>query len=378
VRLLFLTRSLNYGGAERQLVELACGLKRAGESVAVATFYGGGSLESSLLGASVPLHVLGKRFRWDLLGFLWRLVSLFRKSQPVILHSYLGTSNILAVATRWICPGMKVVWGVRASNMKLGHYGWLDQFLYWLECRLSTFADLIIVNSNAGLDYATDHGFPATRMVMIHNGIDIQQFCPDPTVRDRLRAEWGIATQECVIGLVGRLDPMKGHKVFLQAAALLKKERSDVRFVCVGDGSSDYRRSLVHLSEQLGLEQRVIWVPGGDDVKAVYNALDILTSASEFGEGFSNVIGEAMACQTPCVVSDVGDAKEIVGDAGLVVRPGEARGIYEAWIQLLGLETPKRAEMGTRARARIVARYSIDRLVADTASALGRLVQSPK
>lgn len=273
---------------------------------------------------------------------------------------------------------MKVIWGVRASNMKLGHYGRLEQFLYWLECRLSRFADLIIVNSHAGWDYAANHGFPAARMVVICNGIDVQQFYPDPAARERLRAEWGITAQERVIGLVGRLDPMKGHEVFLQAAALLKNERSDVRFVCVGDGPSDYRRSLIRLSEQLGLEQQVRWIPGSDDTKAVYNALDILTSSSEFGEGFSNVIGEAMACETPCVVSDVGDAKEIVGEAGLVVAPGRVREIYEAWVKLLGLEPHKKAEMGGHARARIVARYSIDRLVADTARALNRLVQSPK
>ncbi len=378
MRLLFLTRSLNYGGAERQLVELACGLKRAGESVAVTTFYGGGSLESSLVAAGVPLHVLDKRFRWDLLGFLWRLGSLVRGSRPAILHSYLGTGNILAVAARWLCPGMKVVWGVRASNMELGRYGWLHWFLYWLECRLSRFADLIIVNSRAGWDYAAAHGFPTARMVVIPNGIDVHRFCPDPAARGRLRAEWEIGMQECLIGLVGRLDPMKGHEVFLQAAALLQKKQSNVRFVCVGDGPSDYQESLVRLSERLGLEQRVLWISGRDDMNAIYNALDILTSSSRFGEGFSNVIGEAMACETLCVVSDVGDAKEIVGDAGLVVVPGEVRGIYEAWVQLLSLEDHKRAEIGGRARARIVDRYSIDRLVTYTASALDRLVPSPR
>lgn len=378
MRLLFLTRSLNYGGAERQLVELACGLKRAGESVAVTTFYGGGSLESSLVAAGVPLHVLDKRFRWDLLGFLWRLGSLVRGSRPAILHSYLGTGNILAVAARWLCPGMKVVWGVRASNMELGRYGWLHWFLYWLECRLSRFADLIIVNSRAGWDYAAAHGFPTARMVVIPNGIDVHWFCPDPAARGRLRAEWEIGMQECLIGLVGRLDPMKGHEVFLQAAALLQKKQSNVRFVCVGDGPSDYQESLVRLSERLGLEQRVLWISGRDDMNAIYNALDILTSSSRFGEGFSNVIGEAMACETLCVVSDVGDAKEIVGDAGLVVVPGEVRGIYEAWVQLLSLEDHKRAEIGGRARARIVDRYSIDRLVTYTASALDRLVPSPR
>ena len=378
MRLLFLTRSLNYGGAERQLVELACGLKRAGESVAVTTFYGGGSLESSLADAGVPVHVLGKRFRWDLLGFLWRLGSLVCSSQPAILHGYLGTGNILAIAMRWLCPGMKVVWGVRASNMKLGHYGWLDRFLYWLECRLSCFADLIIVNSHAGRDHAAAHGFPTARMVVIPNGIDVHRFCYDPAARMRLRAEWGIGTQECLIGLVGRLDPMKGHKVFLQAAALLQQKQSDVRFVCVGDGPYDHRGSLVRLSDQLGLEKRVLWFPARDDMEAVYNALDILTSSSVFGEGFSNVIGEAMACETLCVVSDVGDAKEIVGDAGMVVAPGEAREMCGAWVQLLNLEARKRAVMTGRARDRIVARYSVDRLVADTACVLGRLAQSPR
>jgi glycosyltransferase involved in cell wall biosynthesis len=323
-------------------------------------------LESGLTDAGVPLHILGKQSRWGVVGFLWRLARLVRSSCPAILHSYLGTANILAVLMKPFSPRMKVVWGVRASNMELGHYGWLDRVLYWMECRLSRFADLIIVNSHAGREYAVAQGFPRKTMVMIPNGIDTQRFCQDGAARARVRGEWGVADQECVIGLVGRLDPMKGHQTFLQAAMLLARERSDVRFVCVGDGPSSYRETLRMLAEQRGLDKRILWVPASDSMPAVYNALDLLTSSSTFGEGFSNVIGEAMACGTPCVVSDVGDASMIVGETGLVVPPRDPEALCKAWCEALAWTAEECASRGRQARERIAQQFSVDRMVKAT------------
>ncbi|TKB63784.1 MAG: glycosyltransferase, partial [Nitrospira sp.] len=322
MRILFLTRSLSYGGAERQLVALAKGLWSREQSLAIATFYPGGAFSKDIESAGVPVISLGKRSRWGMFRFLWRLFRLVHTSQPQILHGYLGTANILTVLLKPLCPETKIVWGLRASNMELERYGCVDQIQSWVECKLSHFADLIVVNSHAGFDFAARKGFSQDKMVVIQNGIDVDRFHPNPVSRDRLRDAWGISDREQLIGLVGRLDPMKGHETFIKAAALLSQQRDNIRYICVGDGPEVFKRKLVALSEEVGLGHRLIWASAGDDVGAIYNALDLVTSCSSYGEGFSNVIGEAMACGRPCVVTDVGDAKRIVGDTGYVVVPG--------------------------------------------------------
>ena len=178
IQLMFLLRSLNYGGAERHVVALATSLCQRGKSVAVVTLYSAGPWRKNLEAAGVPLYTLGKRWRWDLF-FFFRLIKLVQEIRPTILHGCLGTANILTVLLHPLLPHARIVWGVQASDMDLGRYGWFDRMLYRLECALSRFADLIIVNSHSGLDYAVGHGFPRKEMRVIPNGIDTDRFRPD-------------------------------------------------------------------------------------------------------------------------------------------------------------------------------------------------------
>jgi glycosyltransferase involved in cell wall biosynthesis len=370
MRILFLTRSLSYGGSERQLVALAKGLWKQGTFVTVATFYPGGPLGRDLESTEVPVESLGKRSRWDVLGFFWRLVRLVFRVRPTILHGYLATANILTILLKPFFPSSKIVWGLRASNMELERYGYVDQIQSWVECKLSHFADLIVVNSHAGFDCAARKGFPQDKMVVIPNGIDVDRFHPDPVSRERLRDAWGISEREQLIGLIGRLDPMKGHDMFIKAAALLSRGRDNIRYICVGDGPEAFKQKLVALSQEVGLGHRFIWVSAGDDVGAIYNALDLVTSCSSYGEGFSNVIGEALACGKLCVVTDVGDAKRIVGDTGYVVAPGNPAALASTWQVALEAGGVEKASRSQRARERVIERFSLERLIEETARVL--------
>ena len=200
-------------------------------------------------------------------------------------------------------------------------------------------------------------------MVVIQNGIDVDRFHPDSVSRNGMRQAWGISDRDQLIGLVGRLDPMKGHDTFIKAATLLSRGRDNIRYVCVGDGPEVFKQKLVALSKEVGLGHRLIWVSAGDDVGATYNALDLVTSCS-YGEGFSNVIGEAMACGKPCVVTDVGDSAVIVGDAGRVVPPKDSNALAAGWASILDLNQERRNALSAAARQRIVEHYSLANIVA--------------
>ena len=369
--ILFLARSLDRGGAERQLVVLAKGLASRGHAVSVAVFFGGGVYEIELDEAGVCVLNLGKTGRWDILPFLNRLVHLLRKKRPTVLHSYLGVPNILATVLKPLLPGTRIIWGVRASNVDLSCYDWLSRLAYALERRLARFADLIIANSHAGATYAVKHGFPQQRVVVIPNGIDTESFRFNPQGRGQIRAEWHIRESELLIGLVARLDPMKDHAMFLQAASLLAAKFPNLRFVCVGNGAPDYSESLKQMAAAQGLGKRMIWTGARDDMPAVYSALDIASSSSSFGEGFSNTVAEAMACSVPCVVTDVGDSALIVGDTGHVVAPDDHSALAAAIGRLAGLSPKERRVLGEACRARIVSEFGMDRLVQRTEQVLG-------
>ena len=360
IRLVLLARSLDYGGAERQLIALAKGLHARGHHVVVAVFYPGGALEAELRAAGVPVVSLDKSGRWDVIGFLYRFGRFLRQERPEILHGYLPMPNILALLAKPVCSG-KVVWGVRASNMEARHYGWLAGVESRVERTVARFATLIICNSHAARSYHVSRGFPANRTIVIPNGIDTERFRPDPGARRRVRAAWGVDDREKLVGLVGRIDPMKGHPTFLKAAAQLARERLDVRFICVGGGPSSYVSELRHLAHDLGLPPRLIWAGPQEDMPGVYNALDLVVSASSFGEGFSNVVGEAMACGVPCIVTDVGDSPLIVQDTAMVVPSGRPAALATAMDQQLDRLSHGEFDRAL-IRTRIMTDFSLSRL----------------
>jgi glycosyltransferase involved in cell wall biosynthesis len=365
IRVVFLIRSLNVGGAERQLLTLATGLSRSRFEVTVATFYPEGSMHHQFgEEMGVPVVALEKRGRWDLAAFSFRLWKALRGWRPHVLQCYLTEPNLLGLMVGRAAGVPKVVWGIRASNMDYSHYDRAAGWTFRLAARLSRLPDLIVANSDAGRRHHVAQGYSAERMTVVANGIDVARLRPDPEAGRRLREEWGIGPRACLIGIVARLDPMKGHETFLRAAAQLGRRKENARFVCVGDGAAGYKAALARLAADLGLGTgRITWAGHRPDVRAVYSALDIACLSSRFGEGFPNVVGESMACGTPCVVTDVGDAALIVGDTGMVVPPESPEALASAWGSLLDLGPAERVRLGQKARQRIVEHFDTGRLV---------------
>jgi glycosyltransferase involved in cell wall biosynthesis len=365
-----LIRSLNYGGAEMQLTILANGLARLGHPVSVLVFYPNGPL-CERLAPEVIVRCLGKRGRWDVMGFLRSLFQVLHEEQPDVLYSFLPVANLIACLARLRSPRLRLVWGVRASDMDLARYDWLSKLTYWLERRFSRYPRLIISNSRAGRRYAVSRGFPDDgRFIVIPNGIDVDRFQPEASHPSAVRAEWGVSPGEILVGIVARLDPMKDHPNFLEAAARVARAEPGVRFVSVGAGPEDYAAVLKEHARSLGLEKRIIWAGPRSDVPAVYNAFDLLVSSSAFGEGFSNVLGEAMACRVPCVATDVGDAREILGDSGVVVPPSNPEALASGILALLNRSRLERASLAASARKRIAENFSTEVMVRRTQAAL--------
>ena len=362
-----LIRSLHVGGTERQLSYLATGLGKLGHDVTVAVYYGGGALEEDLRRQGVRLVVLGKRGRWDIFGFLRRLIAELKRCRPDILYSFLGTSNNLAAAVAPFIPDTKLVWSVRASDMNLDAYDWLARASYRVECALSRRADLVICNSQAGLEHAARNGFSMEKMVVVANGIDTERFKPDRDARARARAGWNVGEEQILIGTLARLDPMKDYPTFLRAAAQVARQQANVRFVCIGEAEPSLYASLQGLALELGLAERVVWAGRADDPASALNGLDIYCSTS-ITEGFSNAIAEAMACGLPCVVTDVGDSRLIVGDSGRVVPAGNPDQVARA---LLATLEEMSDGVTHRARLRVARCFSIEALLENTVKAMG-------
>ncbi len=366
VKIVFMIRALTVGGAERQLVELAKGLDREVFDVMVLCFYRDGAFVRELRSAGVPVVSLDKKGRWEVCRFLLRMAKELRKQHPDILHGYLTGPNLMAILMKPMLRSTRIVWGIRASNVVMD--GWVDRLLFRLEALFSSQASLVIFNSVAGEVYCRSLGFAKARCVVVPNGVDVERFSPDRWSSAEQKVSWGIPPTSLLIGLVGRIDPMKDHPTFLKAAAIFAKSRPDARFVCIGGGPDRYVCELRTLAREHGVEDKTVWTGIVDDMPSAYRALDICCSSS-LGEGTPNCVAEAMSCGVPCVVTDVGDARQVVGETGIVVPPGDPEALAEGWkamVERLVLEP----EVRLAARARVNARFSIPLLVQTTSEIL--------
>ena len=375
-RVVLLARSLDVGGAERQLVDLACGLHRAGEfDVCVVTFYPGGALEGQLRDQGVQIRTAAKHGRWDSVRFVAILRRILRSYSPAIVHSYLGPPNLLATLLQPFLPSCRVVWGIRASDMDLRHYDWTWRAVFRMERLLSRFPRSIVANSFAGRDYVATMGFPRAKIEVIPNGIDTHRFGTVAAAGESLRSQW-LGTGRVLIGMAARLDPMKDHGTFLHAARRLVTAMPDVRFVCIGGGTAQSAAELRRTAADLGLQDSVVWAGERHDMPVVYRALDFATLTSAFGEGFPNAVGEAMACGRPCVVTDVGDAVELVGPTGAAVPRRDPAALADAWQRLASLPVAELEALGRAARQRILDRFSIDAMIARTTTLYRTILQT--
>jgi glycosyltransferase involved in cell wall biosynthesis len=180
------------------------------------------------------------------------------------------------------------------------------------------------------------------------------------------------------VGMVARLDPVKNHENFLRAAAFVAAAQPRARFACVGGGAPGRQETLERLARELGLEGRIVFTGSRRVTRADYSAFDVSVLASDVGEGFPNVLAEAMACGRPVAATDSGDARAVVGSAGAVVPPRDPEALAKAILDLLGRMRSGSEDLAGQARARILHEYSQEVMVQRSAQVLDQIMGSTR
>jgi len=271
-------------------------------------------------------------------------------------------ANLLGFLAGRLAGIPHIIWSIRAANARPSSYSRLTRSVIWLGARLSHFPAAITVNSETGKLLHGSWGYDMRKMVLIPNGFDLQMFKPDPAARRSVRAELGVTQDSILVGSMARFHPAKDHANFFRSAGLLQLRFPSVHFVLSGDDISIRNQALARMIRENRLDGKVHLLGPRQDVPRVMAALDIfcLSSATE---AFPNVVGEAMACGVPCVVTDVGDSALIVSDTGHVVPPRSPEALAEACAQLIALDAATRWELGRNARMRIERAFGIASMV---------------
>lgn len=360
IRICHVITDLNAGGAERMLVNLVTRLDRSRFSNEVISLIEPGLMAGELRAADIPVANLNMHRGRPSLSGMMALVRRLRRSKPDIVQSWLYHADLAATLASWSIPGTPLVWNLRCSDIP-GQSGTsrLDRTVRLLA-RMSGVPRAVIVNSEKGREFHREFGYHPRRWALIPNGVDTDRFRPNDRARAVLRQEVGVASDALVIGLVARFHPMKDFPTFLRAAQQFSRVRGNTHFVLCGDGVDGRNEALSKMIEEAGLSDRVSLLGARGNMQDVYPAFDLLALSSAYGEGFPNVLIEAMACGVPCVATDVGDSRAIVGDTGIVVPPHDPDALMTGWNTIA---TDRRSRpLGELARARAVDDYSIDRV----------------
>ncbi len=372
IRVLHVITGLNVGGAERMLVKLLAGFDRREIESTVVSLTGEGALAGAVREAGATLHELRMAGARDLPRALRQLRPIVHSVQPDVLQSWLYHADLLTTLARGAAREAPLVWTLRCSNMDLERYGIGTRIVRWLLARLSRRPDLILANSRAGLDWHVAFGYHPRATDVIPNGFDVARFRPDPEARARLRRELGIGTDTVLVGTVARVDAMKDYPNLLAAGAQLAARDPRVHLVAIGKDTETL------LPGPPALAGRLHALGVRSDVERLLPGLDVFCLASAFGEGFPNVLGEAMACGVPAVVTDVGDAAAILGACGRVVPPGDPDALASGIGALLALDSNERASLGRAAAEHIRSNYEIGAVVERFAALYRKLAAAPR
>ncbi len=361
LRILHVITGLEEGGAEAVLYRLVVCDEPHRHHVVSLT--GRGKYGPLLRQAGTRVTCLNMPRRRLTLRGLWRLWRILRAERPHVVQTWMYHGDLVGGVVARLAGVRNIVWGIHHTNLEPGKVPRSTIWVARLNARLSHWVPKAIVAvAERAKEVHAALGYAAHKIVVIPNGYDFNRFCPDEEARARLRGEWGVPERVFLVGMVARFDPQKDHANLLEALARL--EDLDFRCALVGRGLTPDNREIVDLVRGHDLEERVLLLGSRSDIPAVMNALDLHVLSSA-GEAFPNVVAEAMACGTPCVVTDVGDASLIVGETGWVVPPRDPSALAQA-IRAAWEEWRTRGgdwfERKAKARARVVERFSIERM----------------
>jgi glycosyltransferase involved in cell wall biosynthesis len=350
---------LNQGGAEGVLLRLIAGTQDAYKHT-VVSLIGDGIVGPKIRALGVRVVTLDMpRGRLTLKG-LWRLQREIKHASPDVIQSWMFHADLVAGLVARVAGNPPVVWGIRHSDLDERSTKKSTRIVASLGARLSgRIPQSVVWNSHEAMLMHLARGYHPRDARVIPNGFDLEQLHPDAAARARVRSEIGVGSSEVLLGDIAHWSPEKDHENLFGAIAILKNRDIRVRCLLAGNGMTQGNQLLTKAIARHGVADDVLLLGFRPDVPDLLNAIDLNVLPSLGGEGFPNSVGEAMACGTPCVVTDVGDAAMIVGDLGWVVPPKNSERLASAIEQAIEVLAHDGATLGAQCRERIAEHFGL-------------------
>ena len=366
LKVLFISSGLEAGGAEGMLLRVIEHLDRERLAPVVISLTGIGEIGEKIRELGIQVHDLGisrSGLQIPVLSF-FKLRRMIKVINPDVVQTWQYHADLLGGLAARLAGIKTVSWGIRNGELPPEHSKFSTQMVRiicsWLSYRLPK---KILFNSREAQAVHAKVGYDERKFEVIPNGFALHDNTPNTETRATVRRELDLPECTLLVGFFARIDPVKNHEGFLEAAALIHADLPEVHFVMAGKNVCESNPELLRMIADYKLSKCVHLLGHREDMEKLMTGIDVHVSASHT-EAFPNVIGEAMAGGTPSVATDVGDSAWIIGDTGKVVPRGNMQALAEGVTDLLMMPLENRQALGRKARARIKEEFEIGKVAA--------------
>jgi len=358
---LHLVNGLARGGAEVLLMRLTKGLKTEGFNQSVVAVLPDGALAPEFEKTGIRIETLGVKGLFSGVRGIFRLASMIRREKPDLIQTWMYHSALIGeIAALLSFRFPKTLWSIHHTTLGKESSKFTTRVVHRILAALSfRMPERIIYCSQASVDIHHEGKFDKAQTELIFNGTDTAIYHADPDAKKALRAEFGIPMDAPLVGMAGRYHPQKDFANLLKAFAILQETNPHAHLMGCGTGVTRETAALRELADACPNPSNVHLVGPRMNMPKVYPAFSISALSSCEGEAFPLVLGEAMACEVPCVATDVGDSALIIGNTGHIVPPRDSKALAAALKKLMDLSPDELSVYGKKSRQRVEDQFTL-------------------
>ena len=349
---LHIITSLNIGGAESMLHRLIKFKPELIDSTIVVSLTDDGKIGLMLKDMGVTVISLEMRNWFSILSVIFKLKKIIQKEKPKIIHTWMYHANLLGGIAALMANNKNIIWSIRRSNLKYSE-SISTFFVMKIGALLSNIIPRKIVSvAESGVKNHEKYGYKKNKMIVIPNGFDLIKLKRDLLQRKIIRRKLDIFDDQLIIGSVGRFHDSKDYESLVASAPAVIRKFKNIKYMLIGRDIDSKNFTLMNWIAKTGYSSHFLLLGEINDVAKYMSAMDIFCLSS-ITEGFPNVVGEAMSMALPCVVTDVGDIKKLVGDTAIIVDPSNKQMLSQGLCEMLSHNTVKRNKIGLKGRQKV-------------------------